>query len=79
MQVGEGIYVSDDNLQELCSILRTIEHSVDENKIKEAVSNIFQNEWIKNSIYENLNSQIAKPEEDENKIRRTCLKFFGIK
>lgn len=56
---------SDDNLQEFSSILRTIENSRDEYKIEEAEHIIFQNESIKNSIYENINSKIAKLHYDD--------------
>ena len=82
-------FCTDDSLHELTSILKNIERSGDENKVKEAVNIIFQNQTFKNTIYENIQSKISSLEFEivdlqtrmddiEQYSRRNCLKFSGI-
>ena len=66
---------------------RNVERSGDENKVKEVVNIICQNQTFKNSIYESIHSKIAELEaklhdlrtsidDTEKYFRRNCLKFF---
>ena len=82
-------FCTDDSLHEPTSILKNIERSGDENKVREAVNNIFQNETFKNTIYDNIQSKISSLETEivdlrtrmddiEQYSKRNCLKFSGI-